>query len=262
MTTIAYSPAHRALAADSQATFHTTPVKLTRQKIIPIRRGDRRMLVCLSGTPEHAVTLIENYLDGTRYLGLRSAPAGASDCQATVMIVELFDTDHVVYHVNTHGNETDVTNMPWAIGSGCDYAIGAMAHGARPEEAIDIAARFDIYTGGPIQFESLDAWKSRPADMFHSFQPGPSHKLWGRASAEAHRRPKPGRGWLDPNRPDQGRSPQAGDLEKCLTNPRSPGVLMNLEPVHEAVTMAKEAGAAPIVADDTPLAVQLSQDEE
>lgn len=37
-----------------------------------------------------------------------------------------------------------------AIGSGCEYALGAMAQGATAEEAVKIAASLDTYSGGPI----------------------------------------------------------------------------------------------------------------
>lgn len=38
-----------------------------------------------------------------------------------------------------------------AVGSGAAYAIGAMAQGATAEEAVAIACRFDIYSGGRIR---------------------------------------------------------------------------------------------------------------
>lgn len=47
---------------------------------------------------------------------------------------------------------------PWAVeadfvamGSGEDFAFGAMAYGASAIEAIEVAIRFDVYSGGPIQ---------------------------------------------------------------------------------------------------------------
>jgi ATP-dependent protease HslVU (ClpYQ) peptidase subunit len=42
------------------------------------------------------------------------------------------------------------TNI-YGIGSGSAYAIGALAQGASIEEAIKIAKKFDINTGGKIQ---------------------------------------------------------------------------------------------------------------
>lgn len=38
-------------------------------------------------------------------------------------------------------------NKPWAIGSGGDFAMGAMAMGADAEQAVEIASKYDIYTG-------------------------------------------------------------------------------------------------------------------
>lgn len=37
-----------------------------------------------------------------------------------------------------------------AIGSGNELALGAMSMGASAEEAVEVAARFDLYTGGRI----------------------------------------------------------------------------------------------------------------
>lgn len=38
----------------------------------------------------------------------------------------------------------------WAQGSGRDFALGAMAHGAAAEEAVRAAMRHDVWTGGEI----------------------------------------------------------------------------------------------------------------
>lgn len=43
----------------------------------------------------------------------------------------------------------------YAIGSGGPYAMGAMAMGATPEEAVAIAARFDPNTGGEVEVLNL-----------------------------------------------------------------------------------------------------------
>lgn len=42
-----------------------------------------------------------------------------------------------------------------ALGSGDQLAAGAMAFGASPREAIEIACRYDCYTGGPVQYERI-----------------------------------------------------------------------------------------------------------
>lgn len=39
----------------------------------------------------------------------------------------------------------------YSIGSGCDFAMGAMLAGKSAAEAVRIAAKLDIYTGGPVR---------------------------------------------------------------------------------------------------------------
>lgn len=40
----------------------------------------------------------------------------------------------------------------FAAGSGAEYALGALAHGADAVEAVEAAAQLDVWTGAPIQF--------------------------------------------------------------------------------------------------------------
>lgn len=49
-----------------------------------------------------------------------------------------------------------IVTFPEAIGSGARYALGAMAAGAVPTRAIQIAAMFDARTGGPINTLKFD----------------------------------------------------------------------------------------------------------
>ena len=56
-----------------------------------------------------------------------------------------FDEDREMVRVMT----------PFAIGSGDDFAIGAMEAGASPEAAVVIAAKRDTGTGGEITVLSL-----------------------------------------------------------------------------------------------------------
>ena len=43
----------------------------------------------------------------------------------------------------------------YAFGSGDAFAMGAMAMGATAEQAVEVATRFDVYSGGPITVLSL-----------------------------------------------------------------------------------------------------------
>lgn len=45
----------------------------------------------------------------------------------------------------------------YAIGSGHEVAKGAMAAGATPEEAVEIACKLNLYTGPPVLVERLDS---------------------------------------------------------------------------------------------------------
>ena len=60
----------------------------------------------------------------------------------------------------------DVLEDVWAIGSGRDFALGALCAGALPREAMDIAARCDVYTGEPIQCFTLDKVADYPKGVW------------------------------------------------------------------------------------------------
>jgi hypothetical protein len=44
---------------------------------------------------------------------------------------------------------------PFALGTGCDFALGAMYAGGSPREAAEIACRLDIKCGGAIQVVNI-----------------------------------------------------------------------------------------------------------
>jgi hypothetical protein len=44
----------------------------------------------------------------------------------------------------------------YAIGSGADYAVGALSAGASMELALEIASKFDPYTSSPFQYVTQD----------------------------------------------------------------------------------------------------------
>lgn len=46
-------------------------------------------------------------------------------------------------------------DLPFAIGSGAPYALGALAHGADAKEAVKIAARFDKNTNDILQIANF-----------------------------------------------------------------------------------------------------------
>jgi ATP-dependent protease HslVU (ClpYQ) peptidase subunit len=50
-----------------------------------------------------------------------------------------------------------VVEKPFAIGTGGEYALCALDAGASGEEALAVAMKRDVYTGGSIHFLSLDS---------------------------------------------------------------------------------------------------------
>jgi ATP-dependent protease HslVU (ClpYQ) peptidase subunit len=164
MTTIAYDG--RFLSADMQHTFGgTSRYQQPRSKIKRIRFGDRRFVTALSGTEPGALVLIEWYVfsrGGRDVAGYPlDAPALTEDRQANVLIAELFpDGQHKVVHVSSNGAVYEATG-PYAIGSGTDFAEGAMAAGAPSFTAVEIAAKFDVFTGMGVEAVDL---KDHPRD--------------------------------------------------------------------------------------------------
>jgi ATP-dependent protease HslVU (ClpYQ) peptidase subunit len=82
-----------------------------------------------------------------------------SDLAALIIIPQKFTTEkkeNEIYVISTKYSENDeagvtkVTHPYWAIGSGAELAIGAMAAGASSEKAIEIACQFDIHCDLPI----------------------------------------------------------------------------------------------------------------
>lgn len=52
-------------------------------------------------------------------------------------------------------SELSEENEFFAIGSGAQYAMGAMKAGADIHKALEIAATFDVYTSGPFEVENF-----------------------------------------------------------------------------------------------------------
>lgn len=60
----------------------------------------------------------------------------------------LMVVDGTVFHIDGALSPTQTVGGRYAIGSGADFAFGALAAGADLEGALDAAGRCDLYTGG------------------------------------------------------------------------------------------------------------------
>lgn len=141
MTTVAYRDG--VMAADSLVTGHG------------VRMGSLAKLVrAKDGTIGGAAG---NTLDSARLLrwvGLmgadcRNADVPRSEDKDTSVLIAY--PDGSVEWIGGHDGRVIVDAGFHAIGSGGEIAIGAMAFGATAEQAVEIACRLDVWSGGPVQ---------------------------------------------------------------------------------------------------------------
>lgn len=171
MTTIAYDTF--SFAADSLETLNNgercpTPVAkivLVKARMCGASR-EERMIVAGSGSLHTGRALLRHYLFSERTLGCLP-PIQLEG--ATLMVCHLdrnedgtlparrkrSDADvpgwkRPTYCVCKDGSVMSITGSKFAIGSGCDYARGAMEAGKSASLAVEIAIRLDTACGGPV----------------------------------------------------------------------------------------------------------------
>jgi len=144
MTTIAYK--RGILAADSQITAGNRII--TSQNAVKIVRLSDGRLLGHCGQMRHMRPLIA-YLEGdsTRY------PDMEKDATAIVVHVD----GRVELHFGRHPDEAFEEEAEfYAIGSGSELALGAMAMGATAIEAVNVAIRFDTSSGGEVKHLEIE----------------------------------------------------------------------------------------------------------
>ncbi len=140
MTTVAFDGC--TMAADRMVNIGDTPVRAPRSKI---RRGvfqGDEALFGMSGAVAFSELLVEWLERGApadRPPDLDSADDGAcSVIVATRRGVTLFCNTHLGVPIGP---------TPWAVGSGANYALGAMAAGVKARRAVEIACTLDVNSG-------------------------------------------------------------------------------------------------------------------
>jgi len=137
MTTIAFDG--KTLAADSLAIGGATSPHRIAQKIFDIGGG---VFVAIAGTLGEGAKFAAWYVEGADI----AAPALPDLKDSSVLVVS-----------EKHSYEFDETLMPLpvrapcAIGSGGEVALGAMMAGATASEAVKIACKVDIHSGGRVR---------------------------------------------------------------------------------------------------------------
>ena len=137
MTTICFDG--KTLAADKQATYGNTPMPCS--KIDKFKRKGKKYLIGAAGAVKDLTPIVQWIKDGEKK---EEKPSVDDDMEFSVILVN--ENAEIKYMCNSlfwH----EMGKVQWSIGSGCDYALGAMKHGASAAEAVMIAASLDVNTG-------------------------------------------------------------------------------------------------------------------
>jgi ATP-dependent protease HslVU (ClpYQ) peptidase subunit len=79
---------------------------------------------------------------------LRDAGIDYKEGNFAVVVIDRYEVDAILIHSNLL---TDSLSEPWAVGSGNNFAMGAMYAGASSEEAVAAAMQLDPMTGGQVE---------------------------------------------------------------------------------------------------------------
>ncbi len=135
MTVIAWDG--RTLSADRQRTGGGTPTTMRKARKITAPDG-RQFLVGCCGRSDF-IQMFLNWLDG----GEKPALPVTDDFAAIVI-----DQKRRIWVIHDTLIYVQITGIPhWAIGSGGNYAMGAMEFGATSAEAVRVAHVLDVNCG-------------------------------------------------------------------------------------------------------------------
>lgn len=159
MTCIAYKDG--VIAADTQETFGTRKIK-TAGKVFRVPSGPNKgHWLCMSGASFVGQKLVEWYSDPKN----KELPIVAADPDDDEAITEflVITPDRKIYLLNETGAKVPFQMPFYAIGSGGDYAMGAMRRGASAAEAVRIACEFDSYCSLPLHVHRMAPLPTRKA---------------------------------------------------------------------------------------------------
>jgi ATP-dependent protease HslVU (ClpYQ) peptidase subunit len=146
MTTIAWDG--KTLAADKQSTWGTTPVPTTKIFF----KNDTGHIYGAAGCKDDVMKFFA-WMEDT--MPEDNKPVLSDDFCG--IIIE----DGAIFQVNKGLILHRIHRKTWAIGSGADYALGAMAMGADAKDAVDVATQLDINTGLGIETIEWDVEKDK-----------------------------------------------------------------------------------------------------
>ena len=148
MTTIAIDPHGVHIAADGLITAGGAIEHRDEQKIRVVKgkKGDKSIYV-LAGTTCMFDALIKWHQDG--------ADAGklppAADARWSLVVIDAKGPRHYG-HLAAYPERI---TYPYTVGTGYEYAMGALKAGASAQRAVEIACEIDIHSGGEIQVVNI-----------------------------------------------------------------------------------------------------------
>ena len=149
MTTIAFdgtSMAADSLTQDLGKTRYMTKV----HKIENAYIFNKDILFGAAGDVRNIKLLYDWLLNVNSELDSREDPNFPSDKLDAL----LWDGEHL-WNIDAAMVLLKIDTIPWAIGSGDMYSLGAMSKGANAEEAVSTAMTYDVGTGGLIKSLTL-----------------------------------------------------------------------------------------------------------
>ncbi len=164
MTTVAYSDG--IMASDSKCTndgYFTTKA----QKIYPLANNT------LFGAAGDADTrAVRDILGAVRSINKLPSRQELADTQSDVVALWVWPNGRVfyvdIYHIDIGANDSawaaqvvELKERFGAVGSGEQFALGAMAAGKSASQAVAIACRYDSFSGLPIHTVKLEQPKRK-----------------------------------------------------------------------------------------------------
>lgn len=159
MTTVAVDAKLKFMAADKQVTFTSRsdngPRALSRNKIKHIIHRDDEIGECLiacSGMSEVCEAFVEwfSLIDSEREKLKRKKCPTTNDFEAIVLL-----SDGSLWWYGKNWYPVELKERYFAIGSGSNYALGALHAGATVVEAVKIASKLDPNSGMGVQVERI-----------------------------------------------------------------------------------------------------------
>ena len=141
MTTIAWDG--KRIAADRMCSIGNAPVRSPYPKIRRLVYKNLPAVMGTSGSVEYGHALMD-WLQAGAHAG--KEPELSNDVDSNYCMVLLATKDGVYLFSNSCVG-VPLGVIPWAAGSGADYALGAMAAGACAKRAVEIAITLDVNSG-------------------------------------------------------------------------------------------------------------------